>query len=552
MPPLIFRCGFSAGSVRRYKTLLCDRYRRPARAARGGCDEPFARRDEASDAHGEAASPPRSSARNTMNATTPEARLHRRLTPFEALLLTLSCLSPVFSVYGPGAAVLRQCGTGAAALFALGVLVAAVWGMVYAELGSAYPYAGGDYVGVGTVLGPAAGFACLALWAIIILPMNAYLAKLVATYAHQVLPATDPWLWTYGSLLAALAVALLAVRASALVTGVFLSIEFAAVLTLFVAGLLHPAAGAWMAIIHPQLPAAGRWAPVGAAALALGAVNAAFAIVGGNQAIAFGEELIDPHRNMGRVLLAACLLGALAIALPVIAVVVSAADDPTVFTSAAPFSTYISSVAGPGAAIALSAAVALAVFNALIAQIMFGARLWYSFARDRIFPRPISAALEKLHDRSGAPRIATLTVGVLSAACCVLSQRVLLVFLSGLVVYALALVSTAVLVGRIKGLTGGTDRWRSPLFPLAPLLGIALACVFAAADWADASIGRPSLLALAAVLGAALLWYWFVLRQRPGGWTPKLNAVQHSTHDVTHGPPSSSPSPTNGPTDSRG
>ena len=72
-----------------------------------------------------------------MNAATPETRLHRRLTPFDALLLTLSCLSPVFSVYGPGAEVLRQSGTGAAALFALGIAVAAVWGMVYAELGAA-------------------------------------------------------------------------------------------------------------------------------------------------------------------------------------------------------------------------------------------------------------------------------------------------------------------------------------------------------------------------------------------------------------------------------
>jgi len=470
-----------------------------------------------------------------MNSTTPETRLHRRLTPFDALLLTLSCLSPVFSVYGPGAEVLRQSGTGAAALFALGIGVAAVWGMVYAELGSAYPYAGGDYVGVGTVLGPAAGFACLALWAVIILPMDAYLAKLVATYATEVLPGSAPWAWIYGALLAALAVALLAVRASALVTGIFLSIEFVAVLALVLAGFLHPAASAWMAIAHPRLPVAGRWAPVGAAALALGAVNAAFATAGGNQAIAFGEELIDPHRNMGRVLLAACLLGALAIALPVIAVVVGAAGDPAVFASAAPFSAYISSVAGPWAGIALSAAVALAVFNALIAQIMFGARLWYSFARDRVFPAPISAALAKVHGRSGVPRIATLTVGVLSGACCVLSQRVLLVFLSGLVVYALALVSAAVLVGRLKGLTGGADRWRSPLFPLAPLLGLALACAFAAADWADASIGRPSLLALGAVLGAALLWYHCVLNRRPGGWAPQVTAAPHT--DPAQGTP---------------
>lgn len=463
-----------------------------------------------------------------MTATASETRLHRRLSPFDALLLTLSCLSPVFSVYGPGADVLRQSGTGAAALFALGIAVAAVWAMVYAELGSAYPYAGGDYVGVGSILGPAAGFACLALWAAIIVPTNAYLAKIIGTYGAQALPGLARAPVVYGSIVLAVFAALLAVRASALLTGVFLTIEFAAVLTLAIVGFTHPAPGALSAVLSPRLPGAAGWVPVGAGALALGAVSAAFATVGGNQAIAFGEELIDPHRNMGRVILAACLLGALAIAVPVLAVVVSAGAHPGIFASAAPFSAFIRATVGPGAAIALSAAVALAVFNALIAQMMFAARLCFSFARDGVFPDPINAALSRVHAPSGAPRAATLTVGALSAACCLLTQQVLLVFVSGLVVYGLGLVSMAVLVGRAKGLTGGAGRWRSPLFPLAPLLGLALALSFAAADWADASIGRPSLLILGALLAAALLWYRFVLRTRPGGWAPSLAAGRGS------------------------
>src|SRR6185437_1752322 len=97
------------------------------------------------------------------------SRLHRKLSPFNALLLTLSCLSPVFSVYGPGSDVLQHTGTGAGVLFLISIGAAAIWAMVYAELGSAYPYAGGDYVGVGSILGPAAGFASLALWALVIL-----------------------------------------------------------------------------------------------------------------------------------------------------------------------------------------------------------------------------------------------------------------------------------------------------------------------------------------------------------------------------------------------
>lgn len=80
-------------------------------------------------------------------------QLHRKLSSFGVLLLTLSCLSPVFSIYGVGSDVLLHAGTGAAGTFICGIGVALIWAVVYAELGSAYPYAGGDYVGVGSVLG---------------------------------------------------------------------------------------------------------------------------------------------------------------------------------------------------------------------------------------------------------------------------------------------------------------------------------------------------------------------------------------------------------------
>src|SRR5215469_18730667 len=116
---------------------------------------------------------------------TAATRLHRKLSSFGVLLLTLSCLSPVFSVYGPGSDVLQHVGTGAAALFLIGIGAALVWATIYAELGSAYPYAGGDYVGVGSILGPAAGFACLALWAATVVPTNAYLAQVTATYVTE-------------------------------------------------------------------------------------------------------------------------------------------------------------------------------------------------------------------------------------------------------------------------------------------------------------------------------------------------------------------------------
>jgi hypothetical protein len=78
------------------------------------------------------------------HAVNPIGHLRRELSSFGVIILTLSCISPVFSIFGVGADILQHAGTGAAGLFLFGIGAAVVWAVVYAELGSAYPYAGGD------------------------------------------------------------------------------------------------------------------------------------------------------------------------------------------------------------------------------------------------------------------------------------------------------------------------------------------------------------------------------------------------------------------------
>lgn len=408
-------------------------------------------------------------------------------------------------------------------MFLIGIAAAVVWAVIYAELGSAFPYAGGDYVAVGTILGPWAGFASLTIWVATGGPAAAFLAKVLAIYVSDLLPGASINLITFGSLAAAMGLALLAVRLSAIVTGIFLGIEMLAVLALIGAGFWHPVRSLGSALAHPlALGVDGSLGPVSLSAMALASVTAAYATTGGNQAVAFGEELVEPHRNMGNVVLVAGLIGAVATALPIVAVVVGARDLPSILASPAPLSAFIASVAGQVAGRALSAGVALAVFNALIAQIMFIARLLFSCGRDEIFHRHINTMLATVHQDSGSPRVATLAVGGISAVCCLLNTHLLIVFSSGLTVYSLALVSLALLVGRRRRLTGQAGYWRSPLYPVAPILGLGLAAAFAVADLLDADAGRPSLLLLGALVVAGCLWYYFVLRKRAGGWTPKL------------------------------
>ena len=451
----------------------------------------------------------------------PKGRLRRELSSAAVLLLTLSSLSPVVSVFGVGGDVLHQAGAAAAALFGLGIVAAFVWAMVYAELGSSYPYAGGDYVGVGRILGTWAGVVTLAIWAVTTGPSIAFGAETMSVYVRQLVPQLPAQAVTFGGMAGALAVALMSVRRGALVTGLFLAVESIAVVILIVVGVGRPARGLDAIFFHPvAVSTGGALAPVSLGVVALAAIGAVYATVGGNQAIYFGEELRDPHRRMGRVVVMACLGGALATALPVILVVLSARDLGALLRSPAPFAEFLSAAVGPWAGPALSAGVALAIFNATVVSVMGGARLFFSLGRDGIFPAAVNRVLSGVDPHSGTPRAATLTVGVFAAGCCLLNSHTLLVFMSGLLVYGWSLVCLAVLIGRLKGLTGGPGYWRSPLFPLAPVAGLAMAAAFALSDLADKDAGRPSLLLLGGVVLAALGWSQFGLRRR--GWKPQL------------------------------
>ncbi len=450
----------------------------------------------------------------------PKSRLRRELSSFAVLMLTLSSLSPVVSVFGVGGDVLHQAGSGAAVLFGAAILAAVVWSVVYAELGSAYPYAGGDYVAVGSVLGGWAGVVTLVLWAVTAGPSIAFSAEALVPYVAQLAPQLPTPLVTFGGLAGALALALLSVRRGALVTGVFLAVETVAVVVLIVVGASHPVRTPVSVLLHPVLlGASGGLVPVTLSVLGLGAISAVYATVGGNQAINFGEELRDPHKRMGRVVLMACLIGAFATALPIVFVVLSAPDLGALLRSPAPFAQFLTTAMGPWAGPALSAGVALAIFNANIVSIMGQARLYFSLGRDGLFPKPVNRLLSGV-DAHGTPRAATLIVTAFSAACCFLPGHTLLVFISGLLVYGWSLVCIAVLVGRRRGQTGANGYWRSPLFPLAPVVGLCMAAVFTVADLFDADAGRPSLLLLGLVVVAALAWYHLGLRRR--GWRPQL------------------------------
>jgi amino acid transporter len=458
-----------------------------------------------------------SSGVSAMPSAMPSA-LHRALGPFGVMLLTLSALSPVASVYITGSGVLHLAGTGAALGLIAGGVISILLALLYAELGAAFPGAGGIYPSIGGVLGPNLAFACMALTVVTGPCTMAFAALGFADYVRVLVPALKLLPTAAAGIALACAVAVLRVRTGAVITGVFLAVEVATLALLTGVSLLHPARPLGEVLAHPVFVDAGVLRPVPLVTLGLGIVAGVYGAAGANWALYFAEEMHDARR-MGRVIAAVGAIAAVIICVPLVLMVLSAGDLRAVLGAQAPISAYLAATAGPAVSNVVTASVVAAIFNNMIALCMALGRFFYATGRDGLWPGPAGAWLAWLHPRLHAPVRATLLVTVLSMLALLFGEHGLLILVSGNV-FETGLIALAVWQGRRTGRTG---RWFAIwLHPLVPACGLAVTVATVVADWLDADAGRPSVVLLGVVFAAA--WTWLRCRGRPGALPPRHRA----------------------------
>ncbi len=441
--------------------------------------------------------------------------LERTLGPVAVALLTLSVLSPATSVLVTGADVVHQVGTGAALAFLAGGLLTLVFTVAQAELGASFPFAGGDYAMIGQVLGPRAGFVQFGLDLLSTPVFIALTASGIALYLHGVAPGLPPVPTAIGALAVATAGAILHVRTSAVVTGVFLGIELAALALVTALGFAEPARGLGEVLTAPVAVANGLAMPL-TLGVAAGAVSAAsWAVSGAGQAIYFAEELHDPVR-VGRLVVRITVLSIVTMVLPVLALAVGS-RGPATLAADSPFAAFIAQHASPALATAIGLGIAAALFNAVMAGVICYGRWLWSSGRDRIWAAPVSRALVRLHPRFGSPWVATLSVGATAMAFTLLGLRLLVLLSAANGIVNWALLNVAGFVGRQRGLTGQGRAYRAPLFPLTNVVTLIAVAGLAVLTAQDAD-GRTGELIVAADIVAALVYHHFVLAKRPGGW----------------------------------
>lgn len=450
----------------------------------------------------------------TVTAGTTHA-LRRTLGPVAVSLLTLSVLSPAASVFITGADIVNQAGTGAALAFIVGGLLTLIFTFAQAELGSTFPFAGGDYAMVGRVLGPRWGFVQFGLDMLSTPVFIALTASGIALYLHAVLPL-PPLPTAIATLALATVGGVLNIRINAAVTGIFLATELAALALVTAFGFGSPARDIGEVLTAPVHFTNGIAAPLtlGIAAVAVSA--ASWATSGAGQAIYFAEELHDPIR-VGRLVVRVTLASIATMVLPVLALAIGARDPSATFAAGSPFIAMIGQHASPWLATLIGLGIAAAIFNAVMAGVICYGRWLWSSGRDAIWAAPVNRALLRIHPRFGSPWVATVAVGVAAMAFSLLGLPTLVLLAAANGIVNWALLNLAGLVGRRRGLTGQGAAYRAPLFPLTNIISLIAVTGLAALTFQD-DVGRIGEAIIAAVVVASLLYHRFVLDRRPGGW----------------------------------
>ena len=438
--------------------------------------------------------------------------LRRSLGVVGILFLTLSAITPASSVFIIVPEMLKDAGTGALWAMLIAGLVCVATAYLYAELSSAWPVAGGEYVMVARTLGPLAGFVILGVNAINNFIFPAVVGLGLSDVLSAVIPGLKPVPVAVAMVVACTLVSVLRIRFNAWLTGLFLAVELLALLTLFLLGVLHPVRPLAPMLLQP-MTAAG---PASAAGIGLATTVAIFALNGYGNAVYLAEEMHEPGKRIARVILLALAITLLVEIAPLAAVLTGAPDLKTLFASADPFGLFVRLRGGGTLAAWVSLGVAVAILNAAIACIISFARFFYSTGRDGAWGRPFDAWATAVHPRFGTPWIATLIVGAVGVAACFVPLPLLLVLSgAGIAVTYLAM-AFAALAGRRSGASAHAP-YRMPLFPLAPLVTIAALLYVFWTSWFDLETGRPGLIATAAQMLLAALYYVLVVKRR-GPW----------------------------------
>src|SRR5215469_2924999 len=401
------------------------------------------------------------------------------------------------------------------AAWIVGGLIALFGAFCYAELGAAFPKAGGPYVYLNRGLGPLWGFLFGWMTSFLERPMGmATLAAGFLRFPGSLFPVVATPLFTYhigrydftftaGQPLAALvvvavtAINYLSVRMGGAIQVLLVSLKMGAIVVIIVAGLLFGKPNA-----NEAAPPASHMSMGTLSALLTALVAAMFAYNGFNNIGFLGEEIRQPQKNIPR----SIILGLLSVCgLYVLANIVYFHVLPfaQVARSQHVASDVVQSFAGSRGATFLTVAMAISALGTLHVVVLTGARVPYAMARDGMFCQ----FAKRIHPSFRTPSGALIFLGSLGA---LLALSGTFEELYSLFVFAVWIffALTAIALLRLRKKDPHLSRpYRAWGYPFTPLIFLVAALALTVNLW----MVRPvrSSLGLAVILaGIPFFYYW--------------------------------------------
>ncbi|MEZ5333622.1 MAG: amino acid permease [Thermoanaerobaculia bacterium] len=413
------------------------------------------------------------------NLEVQETHLSRSLSELDITMIGVGAM------IGAGIFVLTGIAAGAAGpalilAFALNGLVTLLTAMVYAELGSAIPEAGGGYLWVRESMGRSHGF--LAGWmswfshavagSLYALGFGSYLAHLLRELGLSLPPTLAPWL-EKGLALAVLAIFVAINFRGTSETGMagnIVTFGKLAVIGLFVV------TGLWS--VRHEAGVIGKLDPFfpqgfGAVFVAMGFTFIAFE--GYEIIVQTGEEVREPRRTIPRAVFKSLMIVVPIYILVGVTALLAVHGEGTSWQFLGRYKELGLVEAArqfmPFGALALLAGGLLSTVSALNATTFSSTRVAFAMGRDRVLPE----AFGRVHERTHTPHVALGVTAVLMAAM-VIFVPIEEVATAADVMFLLLFLQVHWAVLRIRREFG--DRlaygYRTPFFPWIPIAGIAL------------------------------------------------------------------------------
>jgi amino acid transporter len=446
--------------------------------------------------------------------------LRKALSVVTNIALTLSAVTPASSVFIIIPVLFAIVGSGTFLALVFAALIGVAMSLCWSELGAAYPIVGGDYALVRRVLGRAPGFVTLILSgpvqailipAVIALGMSQYLGVIFHSNANDMAAIVIG---------ISSVIAILGVRFNAYFTGTFLAAELLALGAVSILGFVH-AQQPVKELFSPHTFAAGGHASSLTTGLLLsGLAVAIFAYNGYQNPVTFSEEMHGPRRGVARAILWSLGITVAAELIPTTAALLGTPSLAGLTTAGSPMQYLIKSLSGSTLNTIVSLAIAGAIFNAVIAIILYYARVLYGSGRDKAWPGPMSDAFAAIHPRFRTPWVGTLFVGVIGIVLVLTTNVVTLSTWTGVALAIdYALIALAALVSRV------TQRqlerpYRMPLWPIAPLFAIA-GCVITLTKQTSKDLRIAGI-----VVACSLAYYYLYLHPRRKTHWLMLNPIR--------------------------